>query len=620
MPARVIPTGPSNPLEWAVLHRKLEGRAFTLDRHRPLRAIYVDPHEHIVIGKPAQRGVSEYAINAATFALDRGAEVWTGGEKNGLNVAYIFPKKEALGDFSKERLSGLAHESQYLEKLFGTDEFNAVTFKQVKDSYLYLRGGWSTSALKSFPADCLVLDEFDEMAASAIALARRRLNASQVHRELDISTPSQPGRGIHKMFLDSDQHLYTQLHRCGAWVVYEFLRDVRVGGEPHDVWGQWPAEQIRRSLVVLTCPSCGDPVSDEERLSEGIWQAQAPDVVGLRGYWIPPMAFPVVSLMRIAAAAVNPDPFEREQFFQSDLGVPYAVEGNQITLEQILQLASPLEHGYLPQWTASQWSDNTIGVDVGYLKHYKVSGTGPDGKRYIRAVGTVSEWSELDGLMRHFRIRRCVVDAQPDLDSAKEFCARWPGRALRAFYPGPSALKGQLYHLDGLDLKKLSNRKKLPKTDVITVNRTMAMDRVRAMVTRADEPAPLTVVNDPILQEHLQSPRRTTIPDSKGQPSPVWIHSGPDHVFHAFVYDLIARETLPHVASPFRASAGGVRAVLSGPPLPGGARHTTTVRSGRISRSTALRRVLQGAAAGKIADRYGSPYTPVRRTGKRAVV
>jgi hypothetical protein len=66
-------SGPTNPLEWAVLHRKLEGRAFSLDRHRPLRAIYADPHQHIAIIKPAQRGVSEYAINVTGFALDRGA-------------------------------------------------------------------------------------------------------------------------------------------------------------------------------------------------------------------------------------------------------------------------------------------------------------------------------------------------------------------------------------------------------------------------------------------------------------------------------------------------------------------------------------------------------------------
>jgi hypothetical protein len=249
--------GPTGTYEWARMYRRIDNRPFSLANFRPLEAIYADEHPNKVIGKPAQRGASEYAINYTGFALDRGAAVWTGGLKSGLNVAYIFPKKEALGDFSKERLTGLISESDYLASMFGDDDYNAITFKQVRDSFLYLRGGWSSAALKSFPADVLILDEFDEMASGAIALARRRLNASLVRRELALSTPSIPMKGIHALYLESDRHVYEQLHRCGEWVRYDFLRDVRADGQPYDVWQQWPAEQIRRVVVTLECPRCG---------------------------------------------------------------------------------------------------------------------------------------------------------------------------------------------------------------------------------------------------------------------------------------------------------------------------------------------------------------------------
>lgn len=610
-------TGPTTALEWAVLHRKLEGRAFSLDRHRPLRQIYADPHQHIALIKPAQRGASEYAINVTAFALDRGATVWTDDDKDGLNVAYIFPKKEALGDFSKERLSSLARESPYLSQLFGggDDAFNAVTFKQVRESFLYLRGGWSTSALKSFPADVLILDEFDEMAGSAVALARRRLNASLVRREIDISTPSVPGFGIHRMFLDSDQHRYYQWHRCGAWVLYDFLRDVRVRGVGHDAWGEWAAEEIRRHPVTLHCPECGELVTDEERISEGRWEAQAPDVQGLRGYWIPPMAFPSVELLRLAAAAVNPDPFERQQFFQSDLGLPYTVAGSKVSLEQLLQLSSPLENGQLPK---TRWTDPTLGVDVGFKKHWAASATSAtDGRRYLLAVGSVDDWADLDGLMRHFRIRRCIVDAQPDLDSAKEFAARWPGRVLRAFYPGPSALKGQLWHMDGLDLKKLRNRRALArlKVDVISINRTMALDRVRAMIVKLALPAPAEVVNDPEFQAHLQSPTRTTMPDTRGQPVSVWLHSGPDHLFHALVYDTVARETLPASTPTFAAAVGGNRTDLVQPAVGHGSRPPASTAG--LSRRQQVRAVIQRAASAELRRSYGNPDRPLRAGGRR---
>jgi hypothetical protein len=74
------------------------------------------------------------------------------------------------------------------------DAFNAATFKQVGSSYLYLRGGWNARALKTFPADVIILDEYDEMDPKAPALARRRMNASLVRRELDISHADHPRR------------------------------------------------------------------------------------------------------------------------------------------------------------------------------------------------------------------------------------------------------------------------------------------------------------------------------------------------------------------------------------------------------------------------------------------
>jgi hypothetical protein len=610
------------PLEWAQRYRQIDGKPFSLARFTPLKALYADEHPHIVVIKPAQRGVSEYAINYTGFALDRGADVWTKGEKEGLNVAYIFPKKESLGDFSKERLSGLMHESSYLERLFGDDEFNAVTFKQVGGSYLYLRGGWSTSALKSFPADVLILDEFDEMAPSAIALARRRLNASLVRRELDISTPSHPGTGIHGMYLQSDRHVYEQLHGCDSWVRYDFLRDCRVDGQAYDTWQQWPPEHIRRLRVTLACPACGGDVSEGERIAEGRWVAEEPEVEGLRGYWIPPLAWPGAELLkRLATAAVNPDPSEREQFFQQDLGLPYSVGGSKLTPELIMQLASGLETGHLPNVS---WRDTTMGVDVGSRWHYKVSSTGPDGRRYVRAAGAAHSWEDLDALMSHFRVRHCVVDALPELDGSKRFSARWPGRVLRAFYPGPAALKGQLFHLDGFDPTRPSKRKRRPgASDVVQVNRTMAMDRIYAMVVRCEELWPLEILSDPELLAHLQSPTRTLTLDAHGQETAGWTQVGPDHLYHACVYDLVARETLPPASSRFQGAAGGARPQLTPPGRAGSVGappQAPRQRTANLSRQAALRQILVGARGGRIGTQFGSPLSGLGRRNRNRIV
>lgn len=531
---------PSALLEWAERYRRIDGHPFSLDRFAPLRAIYADDHPRIVVTKPSQRGVSEWAINYAIFALDRGASVWTDGAKDGLNVGYIFPTQNALSAFSKERIAGLRRESPYLEGLFGdSDDYDTVDFKQVGQSYLYLRGGWSESGLLSFAADVLVLDEYDRMDASAIALARRRLNASIVRRELVISTPTLPGTGVHGLYLQSDRHVYEQWHRCGSWVSFDFWRDVRVDDQPYEVaggrgWKTWPAELIRASDVRLACPTCGEPISDEERVAPGRWRAEAPEVKGLRGYHVPWWPFPVVDLTEYAVTAVSQDPSELTELYRSDLGLPYQSSGSRVTREMLAALSADLPNGVLPDL---EWSDTTMGVDVGARFHYRVSSLGPDGVRYVRAMGSVAAWADLDVLMATHRVRLAVVDAMPEMHASRAFVERHAGRAVTATYPTANALKGVL--------RAPADAVKVVQEGRVQINRTMAMDAVYAAVAGGRERWPASVHNDPEVIEHLTAPVRVTTLDAHGQPRADWVHTKPDHLYHASVYEHVARDLLP---------------------------------------------------------------------------
>lgn len=531
---------PTTVLSWAEQYRQIEGRPFTLDRFLPLKGLYEDTHPRIVIMKPAQRGVSEFAINYASFALDRGAEVWANGLKNGLNVGYVFPTKNALEDFSKERISGLVEETEYLQALLDDgDNFNAVTFKQVGNSFLYLRGGWSVRALKSFPADIIILDEYDEMAAGAPALARRRMNASPVRREIDISTPTVPGFGIHDLYNQSDRRVYEQQHSCGEWVSFDFWRDVRVDGQTYEVaggrgWRFWSPEIIRASDVTLHCPACKEILTEAERCAEGRWRAEAPSVQGIRGYWVPWWPFPVADLTEYSVTAVSQDPSEITELYRSDLGLPYETKGTRITREQLAALSHALPNGQLPD---QQYHSPTLGIDVGSRLHYRLSGIGEDGHRYVLAMGSVQEWSELDVLMSEHGVRLAVVDALPEQRAARDFVDRHKGRAVTATYPTDNALKGVL--LSPADPGKAIQDGK------VSINRTMAMDGVYAAVATASERWPAVIHNDLEVIEHMTAPTRIEVVDSRGQPRASWVHTKPDHLFHASVYDLVARALLP---------------------------------------------------------------------------
>lgn len=522
---------PADVLSWANRYRRIDGQPFSLSRYEPLRALYEDDHRHICVIKPAQRGVSEYAVNLTCFALEYGAAAWA-TSKNGLNIGYLFPTQQALSDFSKERISNLRQEHPHLQKMFGnTDLFGGVTFKQVGNSFLYMRGAASESQLLSFAADVLILDEFDRMDGRAVALARRRLNASVVRREIDISTPTVPGRGIHALYAQSDRQVYEQrCPYCGRWVRCDFHRDVRVDGVDFGVWKDFGPARIRKGTVCLSCPACRHDYDDADRLAPGRWVAEEPGITSLRGYHIPALPFPTTDLTNLCVGAVATDPGEATEFWRSDLGIPYDAAGSRVTAAMLVQCAADLPGGHVP--TVGAWRDVTMGVDVGARFHYRVSGThAPTKRRIVLALGTAATWDDLTQLMARFRVRRCVIDALPELHGCVEWAGGRRGRALRAFYAAGTADAKQLAVPDD-------------KAGTVRINRTMAMDGVYNALAEGAELWPLPFALDRDIVAHLTAPVRITVTGATGEPVPTWAHTQPDHFYHACVYDRVALHTL----------------------------------------------------------------------------
>lgn len=551
--AQGIVKPPSNVLEWAKRYRKIEGQPFTLDNYHPLEAIYTDDWPRLVIKKPAQRGVSEYAVNLACFALEHGHQCWVpeGSAKDGLNVGYIFPIKKALEDFAKERINGLREESPHLAEIFSGDEYDSLGYKKVGRSVLYMRGSYAVSDLLSFPADVIILDEYDRMDAKSASLARRRMNNSVVKREVLISTPTLPGRGISAAYESSDRRVYeTQCLACEAWASFDFFSDVKCDGEVYENWKHWSTEHVAVAEVTLHCPACGVAIGDAERCRPGRWRITNPDITRVHGYQVPWWPFRTVDLQSFAIAAVSPEPSEVEEFYRSDLGMPHGSGTGSVTEEMLLQLAAMLPEG-LP---IGPWANTTLGADIGARIHYRLSSQGPDGLTYVRSMGSVDSWDELDQMMFRYQVRMAVVDAEPEILTAQDFVNRWPGRARRAFYPtSANALRGVLFNL-----KEVKNG---IATDV-QVNRTMAMDKVYGLIAAGAERWPAEIVHDTEVVAHMTAPARVKVSDDNGQARYTWVHTTPDHLYHASVYDVIARETLPKAQS-YPPAAGGERPILS---------------------------------------------------------
>lgn len=528
------------PLAWAEVHRRIDDMVFSLDYrpatedtpasgYEPLREIYDDDHPFIVVMKPAQVGVSELAITRALHALDIGARYWK-TSNDGLNVGYLFPTQDALYDFSKERISGLKEESDRLANFF--QDFDDIGFKKAGHSYFYLRGAWSTKALKSFKADFLVFDEFDEMLPRAAALAVKRLRHSQVKRQMRLSTPTLPDWGIHAAYLQSDQREWEILcSLCGEWNTLDFFRDVKVNGVDYDDWQRWSEEEVHRGKATVACPSCRQEMLNEDRFGQGRWVARRPEITRIRGYHVPALCFPSVSLSELCVSAISTDPEQVIEFYRSDLGLPYEPKGSRITDTMLKKLSVDLEGARLPVAT---WSNVTMGIDVGARFHYRISATGPDKKRYVLAMGSVRSWSELDELMKNYKVRHAVIDKDPELHACEKWARKHKGKVTRAHYPRSNDLKGRLFFPEPEKIEGL-----------VQINRTMAMDTVYSLVATGGEVWPASIHNDAEVIAHMTAPVRVVKEDDKGQPVAAWVHTKPDHLYHACVYDLIALRTLP---------------------------------------------------------------------------
>ncbi len=528
-----------NPYQWACKYRRIDGKPFSLARHRPFMQVYADDHAHKVIMKCAQVGASEMAVSCTLHALDVGAYYWGTG-KRGLNVAYLFPTGKALSDFSKERLSPTKDEHVHIAELFGGG-FDDITFKQAGESFLYLRsaylasqgGGRKNNAaaeqLLSFPADMLILDEFDRMNSAAVELARKRMRASVVKRELNISTPTVPGRGVHAAYALSDRHVWeVPCGSCGTYTELDFFRDVqaRKQGPGHtatgyETWREWEREALAQADFMTVCPSCGGLL---DRFGAGRWTAQAPEVQTIRGYHLPALAFPMVDLRELALHAVSDDPTVQEEFYRSDLGIPYAAEGAGISDAMLDDLPEPDAH-------ADMSKGLVLGVDVGARFHYcATAGTlgKPDASRTVVAMGSVNSWDELDRLLSRLKPRRTIIDAAPELHATKTFAESHKG-VYRAYYTSDRSQKGQLFRMDETE-------------GVVYINRTMAMDALYARIAGGLDTWAEGISRHGEVRAHLRAPQRSVIKKDDGELVPVWTHTAPDHLFHAALYAMVASQ------------------------------------------------------------------------------
>lgn len=506
-------------LAWSIANRPdlIPDRPFDLKHHLYLRDIYADTAQKVVVQKAAQMGLSEWLISYAFHGCD----------VRRATVLYTFPSLNLLSDFSRARLGPAIEASPYLQSIVGQAAEEArvarrrpdmVTLKRVRDRHLYLRGGQvrpdgKAPQLKAIDADIVILDEVDEMDPRVLPIAAHRLDASEIGEVRMVSTPTYPGVGIYVEYDASDQRVW--MIKCDGCQYYQEITLDNVVTE-YDALGRPLHWHGHPDEAFPLCLRCGAKV---DRLAPGRWVARHPDRE-VHGYRMSHLISARTPVLKIVQGLMEVDPTIRKEVLNQHLGTVFVPRGTKLTNEQLDACRRDYLHGPVPG------EEYVLGADVGNAIHVVVRALPQAGSRERpqRWAGIVPDFEALGIEMMRWRVKRAVIDAQPESRKARELQAKFD-----------RGLVWLAYYKDGED-----RRKDIMVWDEnegsVTAARTPVIDAMMAGLIGGESTLPIDARHIPDYYEQLCAPIRTIESKPGGVQVSRYVHTRPDHFAHSEVY------------------------------------------------------------------------------------
>lgn len=480
--------------------------------------------------KAAQMGFTVVGINRTFFKIDVERQ----------SCLYLLPTKTPdATDFSATRFDPMLELSPHLEKLF-SDVKNVAT-KRAGVATLYIRGANSRSGLKSIPVSFIVFDEYDEMRQENIPLALERTSGQLTKQYWAISTPTIPGMGINKLYLDSTQeHFFFTCPSCSRKTELIYPDSLVICGNHIN-----DPDILKSHVICKECkqvlPSHFVDRKDEAKadyIRTGLWEAQGHFDFQNRGFYINQMYSPTITPIELAKSYFRSlsSPADEQELHNSKFGNPHIVDGARVT--EVLISKSIRE--YRKEDKPPVGKLVTMGVDVGKWLHYEIAAWYPKkmgadlnmmSDCRVLCEGKVAAFEELDQLMRQWQPLVCVIDANPERRKAYEFAVRFFGHVKLCFYG------------KGVSGKSITINKDTSE-HTISVDRTSWMDASLGRFHAGTIVLPQDVSRE--YREHIKCPVRIYEKDKDGNPVGKYVNTGEDHFAHARNYNEIA---LPLAAS-----------------------------------------------------------------------
>ena len=463
-------------------HLNTRGEMLTFGDRPYMIELYRDKTKEIVIKKSVQCGVSEYLI---IDMLDNA--------ENGLSTFYVLPTYSLRNTFVANRIDRLFNNVPYYNSQMSRAQGDAdsSSMKHYAKAALKFVGSNTPNEFKEFPADVLVIDEYDECDADNIAKAPDRIKASKHRIKKFVGNPTFEDFGIDAEYKLSDQKEWVvKCDSCGNYQKLDFFKQVvkEINENAYELRDKEWSKKCGRDILCY-CIHCEKPFNRLNRDSH--WERQNPssDVSGYHFTRMMQANTTIEELYTTFRKALS-NPSKMQAFYNSDLGEPY--RASNVALSDYL-LEQCVEKGYFMPQTAQEC---VAGIDVGSVLHVKISQI-VEGKRKSVFIGTVPRFEDVDNLIKVYGINCCVIDALPETHKAKELRDRHPGRVfLCTFHAKEGSVKGISIN---------------DEEQTISVDRTQSMDDSHADILLGNVilPENARTIADGDCYDQMCAPKRT---------------------------------------------------------------------------------------------------------------
>lgn len=512
-------------------HCNTRGERMNFNAFPHIRELYDNTAQVLVLQGSVQCFKSEFAV------VDHLAMAFSG-----LSIFYVIPKHDLKVTYVQNRVDKCVQSVPRYKDIVGDAFFGSVSLKSFGRGVIKYVGSNVLADFKEFPADAIFVEEVDQCNSENVNYALDRIRASPYQFRRYLGNPSEPKRGINAFYLESNQNeWHVPCYACGKLIQTDWFKVVvkatkDKGGETVDYTlrdTEWERGCGRDTHMI--CPCGGRLIRDSKK---GKWIPQNPSHPDT-GYHISMLDSLIndISGMWARFTKATIDPVLLKQFYNSDLGLPFAASGNKVTTGLLERCVVPNYNFQVDEDCGYVKGDGhagpcSMGIDVGGAFDVRISYRTNRGNRLAVFMGKVRHVQELYDLVERYNVQMAVIDAEPEATLSEEFQNT----------AGIPVWRCKYRHTEGT-----SAGMKLNDNDmVINIDRTDALDRSFVQLKRKKNllPANYSAILGGEYESEMCMPIREAVDDPKrGSRRFIWT-KGKDHQRHCDTYDMLAADLM----------------------------------------------------------------------------